>query len=140
MLGLRVFKWVTGTLLLACLGLVVLRFITISSMPDPDRVVSVTPLGDGAAVYEILYDSGGATVPFIYRYYVFMQLKNEESVLEEVRRLEPFLVATSSGAVKDIAGRNVSLEVKGTIYEFKTLARYRVNDEVRSIRFSLNGH
>lgn len=138
--GPRVFKWGAGTVLLICLGWGLLRFITGSSLPDPDRVVSMTPLGDGAAVYEVLYDSGGATVPFIYRYFVLEQLKSAELVLEEVGLLEPFLVTTSSGAVKGVASGYVSLEAKRTIYEFKTIARYKVNNEVKNIRFTLNGH
>ena len=140
MLSPKVFKWVVGMLLLTCLGWVVFSIIAISNIPEPTRVVSVTPLGDGIAVYEMLYDSGGATVPFVYRYFVLKQQETSEAVLGEVRSAEPFLVTTTSGAVRAVVKESVSLEVKSTVYEFKGVVEYQINGEIKTIRFTLNGH
>ncbi|MEN1663639.1 hypothetical protein AAIH06_36200, partial [Pseudomonas aeruginosa] len=59
---------------LSCLALGLFGYIyfTSPSMPSPARIVSVKVVGNGGAIYEVLYVSGGATVPFVYRYFLMV--------------------------------------------------------------------
>lgn len=139
MLNPKVFKWFFGALLLVCVG-VVFSLMSGPNMPVPVRVISVTPLEDGVAVYEVLYDPGGATVPFVYQYFLLRQQENSEAVLEEVKLSEPFLVTASSGVVRDFSEGNLNLKVKGAVYKFKSAAQYSSHGETKSIRFVLDSY
>ncbi|MFU4534582.1 hypothetical protein ACM73L_14390, partial [Pseudomonas aeruginosa] len=96
------------------LGLFGYIYFTSPSMPSPTRIVSVKVVGNGGAIYEVLYDSGGATVPFVYRYFLMEFQADDAEALKKLRSAEPFLVTKSPNAVRETHGDRADLYVTDT--------------------------
>ena len=106
--------------------------------PDPVKVTSVTNVGQGGAIYEISYDSGGATVPIVYRYFLMDLQPGDEEALQKTKKSVPFLVTKSSAAVREVLDGRVKLKVDGVIYEFHNISLFKVGGEINIVKFDLD--
>lgn len=124
---------------LSCLvlGLFGYIYFTSPSMPSPTRIVSVKVVGNGGAIYEVLYDSGGATVPFVYRYFLMEFQTDDAEALKKLRGAEPFLVTKSPNAVREIHGDRAELYVTDTIYKYRSQGFFIIEGRLVPIKFNL---
>lgn len=132
--GIKGYVWL---LLVVCIGQALYIYASSPSRPDPARVVSVTPVGGGGAIYEVLYDSGGATVPFIYRYFLMDLQASHTAALEKTRSASPFLVTQGTQAVREVVGSHVKLKTDELIYDFRNTAYFKINGELNIVKFNL---
>jgi hypothetical protein len=89
--------------------------------PELSKVVSQYPLGDGGMVYVVVDDSGGATVPFIYRYYLSTAFSNDSDVLEALRKQDNAFLVTRDGNAKVLIDENrVRISVNNSVYRFNS--------------------
>ena len=133
----KAINWQAWSLLVICLGQALYIYISSPSRPEPSKIVSVTKVGEGGAIYEVLYDSGGATVPFIYRYFLMAVQPNDEEALSKMRKATPFLVTQSTHAVREVVGIKVKLNSDETIYDFHNTAYFKVGGELNIVKFDL---
>lgn len=134
----RVTKWGIWTLLVICLGQALYIYISSPFRPDPSKIVSVTKVGEGGAIYEVLYDSGGATVADAYRYFLMDIQSSDEAALVKSKKSYPFLVTKSSNAVREVAGDKVKLKTSNTVYEFHSISIFKTNGEIQMVSFDLD--
>ncbi|WP_179292418.1 hypothetical protein [Pseudomonas fragi] len=106
--------------------------------PNPVKITSVTNVGHGGAIYEVLYDSGGATVPVVYRYFLMNLQPGDEEALQEAKKTAPFLVTKSSAAVREVLDDRVKLKVDGVIYGFHNISLFKVDGEINIVKFDLD--
>ncbi|MBO0496385.1 hypothetical protein [Pseudomonas sp. Marseille-Q1929] len=132
--GTKLGIWI---LLIICISQGVYIYFSEPSRPDPTKVVSVTHVGEGGAIYEILYDSGGATVPLIYRYFLMDIQANDQEALKKSTEREPFLVTKSPNAVRKVIGDSVKLKTSETIYDFHNVSIYKNNGKINIVTFDL---
>lgn len=102
-----------------------------SGTPQPSlsEVVNTTPIGKHSVVYEVLSDSGGATVGRTYLYYVFERQPSDEEALNKLQDQTPFLVTRQSGAITAVEGQRISARTGATVYRFSSLAILRENSQ-----------
>ena len=134
----RDIKWVVWSLLFVCLGQALYIYMSAPGRPDPVKITSVTNVGHGGAIYEVLYDSGGATVPIVYRYFLMNLQPGDEEALKKVKKNAPFLVTKSSAAVREVLDGRVKLKVDGVIYEFHNMSLFKVDGEINIVKFDLD--
>ena len=134
----RAIKWAFWGLLVICLVQALYIFISSPFRPDPSKVVSATNVSGGGAVYELLYDTGGATVADTYRYFLMEVQPSDEAVLEKSKKMEPFLVTKSGNAVREVKGDKVILKTNNTIYKFHSVSIFKLNGEIQMVRFELD--
>ena len=132
------YRWLCGILLIICLGQFLYIYVSSKKTLEPTRVISTTSVGDNGAIYEVLFDSGGATTPFVYRYYLMRRQNSMDEVLEEVKVGNPFLVTKSTAAVRDVLRGRVKLKVMDTIYDYHNVSFYKVDGEIKIIKFDLD--
>ncbi|AIR89685.1 hypothetical protein LK03_10460 [Pseudomonas cremoricolorata] len=125
-------------LLVICLGQALWVFLSWSWRPDPSMVLSATPVGEGGAIYEVLYDSGGATGSYVYRYFVMERQPSEAALFEKTRKAKPFLVTKMPGAVREVVGTSVKLRTRDTLYDFHNVASFKVGGQLTIVRFYLD--
>lgn len=131
-------KWAALALLVISFGQGLYIYMSTPNRPDPTKVVSITKTGNGGAIYEILYDAGGATVPLIYRYFLMGVQTSDENALLNSKKSEPFLVTRSTKAVREIIGDRVKLKTDNTIYNFHNTSLFKVDDEINIVTFDLD--
>ena len=131
-------SWAFAGLLIISIGQAIYIYTSAPNRPEPTHVVSVTKVGDGGAIYEILYDSGGATVPYIYRYFLMALQGTDADALEKSKKTTPFLVTKSTEAVWSVTGNKVKLKSEDIIYDFHNTGYYKVNGELNIVKFDLN--
>lgn len=134
----RGIKWVVWSLLFVCLGQAMYIYMSAPGRPDPVKVTSVTNVGQGGAIYEVSYDSGGATVPIVYRYFLMDLQPGDEEALQKTKKSAPFLVTKSSAAVREVLDDRVKLKVDGVIYEFHNISLFKVGGEINVVKFDLD--
>lgn len=138
MQNLKAIKWAFWALMVICSGQMLYIYASSPRRPDPDRIVSVTPVGEGGAIYEVLYDSGGATVPYVYRYFVMELQSSDEAALQKTKKTTPFLVTQSTGAVRGVVGITVRLHTNETIYDFHNTAYFKSHEDLNIVKFYLD--
>ena len=131
-------KWAVWGLLAICLAQMLYIYISSPSRPDPDQIMSATDVGEGGAIYEVLYNSGGATVPYIYRYFLMPLQSSDEDALQKSKESFPFLVTKSPNAVRDVLNGKVRLKTENTIYEFHNVSIFKIEGEVHIVSFDLD--
>ena len=134
----RGIKWVVWGLLFICLGQALYIYISAPGRPDPVKINSVTNVGQGGAIYEVLYDSGSATLPIVYRYFLMNVQPGDEEALQKVKKIAPFLVTKSSAAVREVLDDRVKLKVDGVIYGFHNISLFKVDGEINIVKFDLD--
>lgn len=113
-------------LLLICLAQ--LFWILLSRAPSPvlSRIESSQPLESGGMLYVVVSDSGGATVPFIWRYYVHERIDDPQRALAVLREEgEAFLVTRDAKARVEVHGSLIRVTVTDTVYSFRSSVLYR---------------
>ena len=134
----RAIKWIARSLLVVCLGQAMYIYMSAPGRPDPVQVTSVKNVGQGGAIYEVSYDSGGATVPIVYRYFLMDLQPGDEEALQKTKKSAPFLVTKSSAAVREVLNDRVKLKVDGVIYEFHNISLFKVDGEINIVKFDLD--
>lgn len=134
----RGIKWVVWSLFAVCLVQTLYIYMSAPGRPDPVKITSVTNVGHGGAIYEVLYDSGGATVPIVYRYFLMNLQPGDEEALQKVKKTAPFLVTKSSAAVREVLDDRVKLKVDGVVYEFHNISLFKVDGEINIVKFDLD--
>ena len=134
----RGIKWIFWSLFAVCLVQALYIYMSAPGRPDPVKITSVTNVGHGGAIYEVLYDSGGATVPVVYRYFLMNLQPGDEEALQEAKKTAPFLVTKSSAAVREVLDDRVKLKVDGVIYGFHNISLFKVDGEINVVKFDLD--
>ena len=112
-------RWLTAVLLLLTLAQAI-WFFSADSKPALTKIVSATPIGKHSAIYEVLSDAGGATVPLTYLYFVAERKQHDDQVLQGLARLAPFLVTRQSGAVKHVEGLRIAARTEDQVYSYSS--------------------
>lgn len=133
----KAINWGVWGLLAICLGQALYIYISTPHSPDPDRIVSITKVGDGGAIYEVLYGSGGATVSTIYRYFLMELQPTSELAMEQIKSETPFLVTKAGGAVREVSGVNVRLQTDKIVYKFSSVAYFVKDSELNVVALNL---
>jgi hypothetical protein len=107
------------------------------STPALTKIVSVTPISKHSAVYEVLSDAGGATVPMTYLYFVAEKKQPDDRALQSLRTLTPFLVTRQSGAVKYVEGLRISARTEEQVYSYSSTTALRENGAVLPVTVEL---
>ncbi|WP_236409782.1 hypothetical protein [Pseudomonas sp. S31] len=128
-------KWFIAVLLLLNLGQA-LWILSSRSHPVLTKVVSVTPIGKHSAVYEVLSDDGGATVPLTYLYFVAEQAQRDE-VLPNLKKLTPFLVTRQSGAIEHVEDLKIVARTQDKVYSYSSTSILEENGVVAPITIEL---
>lgn len=117
-------KCLITALLLLSIGQSIWIF-TSDSKPELTKVVAETPIGKHSAVYEVLSDTGGATVPLAYLYFIAEKKERGDQILPSLERLTPFLVTRQSGAVKNVEGLKIAVRTEEQVYSYSSTAILR---------------
>lgn len=112
-------RWLIACLLLLILGQSLWIFSR-DARPVLTKIVSETPIGKQSAIYEVLSDAGGATVPLIYLYFVAEKQQHDDLVLKGLERLTPFLVTRQSGAVLHVEGLKITARTEEQVYSYSS--------------------
>jgi hypothetical protein len=94
-------------------------------MPQLTEVVLRKPLSNGAFIYGVKDDRGGATVPFSYRYYVYRTLAADSDILAELKTATPFLVTRDDSITVDIQESTITVSVDKEVYAYHSDTLYR---------------
>jgi len=112
-------KWVFRFLLLLCVlqgGWILLSY---KFTADLSEVIQRYPVGDKAMVYVVVSDSGGATVPFTYHYFVHRPIEDDILALESLRNnATAFLVTRDHDAQTSVFGNQVKIAVRRQVFHF----------------------
>ncbi|MGE8323182.1 MAG: hypothetical protein ACN6OX_08870 [Pseudomonas sp.] len=101
------------------------------------KIVSVTPIGKQSAIYEVLSDAGGATVPLTYLYFVAEKKQHDDQTLQSLGRLTPFLVTRQSGAVKHVEGLTIAARTEEQVYSYSSTAVLKEDGAVLPVTIEL---
>ncbi|MDF0733750.1 hypothetical protein P0Y43_24025 [Pseudomonas entomophila] len=101
------------------------------------RIVSNLPIGKYSAVYEVLSNSGGATVPMTYLYFIAPRQDDEQKALDMLKGLSPFLVTRQPGAIERVQGLKVHARTHDTVYRYSSTAVLREDGEVSPVSVEL---
>lgn len=94
---------------------------TRESRPHLDRVITTTPIGHNSAVYEVLSNSGDATVGMTYFYFVHEKVSDESELLSVLEPRSAFLVSRQSKAVVAVNGTQIDTRTHDTVYRYSSL-------------------
>ncbi|WP_246237890.1 hypothetical protein [Pseudomonas akapageensis] len=131
-------KWLLALLTVATLGQAAWISFSGESPPQLSKVVNKTPIGQNGFVYEVQSDSGGATVPFVYFYYVLERQASDEGALSALREKSPFLATRQSGAIVSVSGNRIRAHTQDTVYSFSSLAVYGKKDQTAVVIIDLD--
>ena len=120
-----------------CIMQAIYIYMESPATPEPSEIISVTPVDSTGAIYEVLYNSGGATVPFIYRYFLMEKINDPVEALDKIKSSHPFLVTKSPNAVRTVLPERVKLTTLDTIYKYRNTAYYKTNGELKGIKLDL---
>ncbi|WP_296187697.1 hypothetical protein [Pseudomonas sp. UBA1879] len=110
---------------LAALCIVLLGWMLLNRQPSPvlSKIVARYPIGENGMVYAVLTDAGGATSPFIYRYFLHQRLDDDQLALKAMARDgKAFLVTRDAHANVSVAEGRVNVSVKEQVYRFHSPA------------------
>lgn len=137
MQNLKATKWLTVVLIIICLGQALYIYNSTKNSPKPTKIVSTTLVGERGAIYEVLSDSGGATVPLTYNYYLMSVQADDSSALVKIKDSHPFLTTKSSGAVQKVLPGKVKLKTTDTVFNYSSVGHYKVDDKISTINFDI---
>lgn len=129
-------RWLIAGLLLLILGQNIWIF-SADARPALTKIVSETPIGKQSAIYEVLSDAGGATVPLTYLYFVAEKKQHDDLVLQGLERLTPFLVTRQSGAVQHVEGFKITARTDEQVYSYSSTTLLKESGAVLPITIEL---
>ena len=88
--------------------------------PSDDVLAGKKQLSENVTLYVTKYNSGGATVSEVYRYY----LGDDRQTLKQLNENEPFLVSDNGAATVNAYGNTVNITLTGRIYSFTNSALF----------------
>ena len=80
-------KWVFRCLLSLCVLQAIWILLNYKFTAELSEIIQRYPVGDKAMVYVVLSDSGGATVPLTYHYFVHRSIEDDGLALESLRSM-----------------------------------------------------
>ncbi|AMO80667.1 hypothetical protein [Obesumbacterium proteus] len=86
-------------------------------------IAAVQPIGNDLYLYVTQTNNGGATVPMAYRYYIGEEI-DPRSIDIQLNHEEPFIVSNSERFTWGYASGEVTVNVTGRLYDFKSSASY----------------
>ena len=129
-------KW-----LIICLSVLAvaqsLWIFTPNPKPELSKVINSYPIGTQSAVYEVLSNSGGATVPMTYLYFVAGRKSDETQVLKMLGDHYPFLVTRQPGAITAVNGLRITARTHDSVYSFTSESLLREGGEVEPVSIDL---
>lgn len=129
-------KWlITGLLLLITAQS--LWILTPDPKPELSKIANSYPIGTQSAVYEVLSNSGGATVPMTYLYFVASRQPDEAEALKMLEHHTPFLVTRHPGAITAVNGLKITARTQDSVYSFTSTSLLREDDEVKPVLIDL---
>ncbi|MDU9405218.1 hypothetical protein RTH46_22270 [Pseudomonas sp. zfem004] len=129
-------KWLTGVLGGVALAQALWIWIP-TAEPRLDKLIRSTPIGTHSAIYEVLSDSSGATVPLTYLYFIANRQENEHLILEELRKRSPFLITKQADAVKKVEGLKVQARTHDTVYRYTSIALLKEGEKALPVIIEL---
>lgn len=133
-------KWLHRVVTLTLLLLVIGFWWLSHSEDDPagDKLLRTQKINDHMWLYMTESQSGGATVPFHYRYYLAGELKgNNGDVVKSLAEGFPFI--SGSGTIVDIstgANNRVNVTYSGNVLSLSNAASYIYNSHSYTANFS----
>jgi len=129
MLTSTAFNWLHRLVTLLLLAIVT-GFIWLNSIPDyrsDDVLQDSHQITDRLWLYTTRNESGGATVPIIYRYFLSNQLKgNSKAQAEQLKQQMPFLQGYGSiSAITQEEGDKIHIIYSGNVLSLDRTATYR---------------
>lgn len=124
-----VIKW-THTLVTLILAVVVAGLLYLNSGGDSrenDKLISSSQIDKNTWLYITEYGSGGATVPYLYRYYLAGKL--EGNVSGQLARSVAFMEAGGSAAQVSAEGDTITISYGGKVYAFSNSVVYESHGE-----------
>jgi hypothetical protein len=129
-------KWlITGLLLLVAAQ----SFWILAPDPKPElsKIINSYPIGTQSAVYEVLSNSGGATVPMTYLYFVASRQPDAAEALKMLGDHTPFLVTRHPGAISAVDGLKITARTHDSVYSFTSTSLLREDGEVKPVSIDL---
>jgi hypothetical protein len=136
MLNQKATKPLIVILAILCLGEALWICTNAPVKPEFSKVILDVAVNDHIHVYGATQDSGGATVPFVYHYFIRKKTSDAPSLssLEDeqafLRTREPAQIAVDNGRIK--------VTVAGQILAFASRASYQ-DDGVKFVDIDLTG-
>jgi hypothetical protein len=134
-----VFKWLHGLTTLVLL-IIVVGFLLLNRTADykADDVFhasrQVTP---ELWLYATRNDSGNATVPVVYRYYLSPEITGSKGeVVKALHSQIPFLEGTGDISAISAENNRVRIVYSGRVYSLDESAHYTVNGETVTVRLA----
>lgn len=119
----RVSSSIIVALAFICLCQAFWIWTTSHEQPLLAKVVLDVPVNDHVSVYGAIQDSGGATVPFVYHYFIRRTMAGSSSV-GELQDSHAFL-RTREPAVIKVEGGRIKVLVVGQVLDFSSRATYQ---------------
>ncbi len=129
-------KWLVACLLLLLVAQSI-WILTPDSKPELSQIINRYPIGAQGSVYEVLSNSGGATVPMTYLYFIAARQSDEAQALKMLEDHYPFLVTKQSGAITAVTGLKITARTHDSVYSFSSTSLLREDDEVKPVLIDL---
>jgi hypothetical protein len=127
-------KWACRGLLLLCVSQAIWILLSYKYKAELSEIIQRYPVGDKAMVYVVLSDSGGATVPFTYHYFVHRSIDDDSLALASLRdNATAFLVTRDHDAQTSVFGNQIKIAVKKQVFHFHNPATVRFDDEYLTV-------
>jgi hypothetical protein len=118
-------------LLLLCVFQAAWILINHKFTAELSEIIQRYPFGDKGMVYVVLSNSGGATVPYTYHYFVHPQIEDDSLALESLRENgTAFLVTRDHDAQTTVVGNRVEITVKKQVFHFHNPAFIEFDDSL----------
>lgn len=131
-------RWLTPVLAALAVGQFGWSAINWTPAPSLDDIVRTTAIGDHSSVYEVVSNSGGATVAKTYLYYLMKTETDPTEALTQLRTQHPFLVTKQSGAITEVDGWVVKAKTYDTVYRFASVALLEDGDAPQIVDIELD--
>ncbi|MEE1925289.1 hypothetical protein V0R50_17440 [Pseudomonas sp. 148P] len=129
-------KWLVASLLLV---VVVQSIWTFTPDPKPElsQIMNRYPIGTQGSVYEVLSNSGGATVPMVYLYFIAARQSDNAQALKLLEDHYPFLVTKQPGAITAVTGLKITARTHDSVYRYNSTSLLREDDEIKPVTIDL---
>jgi hypothetical protein len=117
-------------LILICLAQAFWILIHYKFTAELSEIIQRYPVGDRGTLYVVLSNSGGATVPFTYHYFIHRSIDDNGSALESLREEgRAFLITRDHDAKTTVVNQRVEVVVREKILDFSSPAFFRVDGD-----------